>query len=86
MIGRAAAETAQQVSDVRLASLVPRQLDRALEALCFQELVDLRHGEGGVGAEVATELPISIPGDEPFQHLAPAIGRAHTAGTQGAAL
>ena len=41
------------MSDPLLQDVVGWQPDRILEAFGLQELLDLRVGEGGVGAEVA---------------------------------
>ena len=51
--GRPADRAFEQMSDPLLQDVVGWQPDRILEAFGLQELLDLRVGEGGVGAEVA---------------------------------
>src|SRR5271165_2080836 len=50
--------------------------------LCFEQLEDLRAGEGSVTPKVAALAPISR--DHPSKRIAPAIGVVRTAGPPGA--
>src|SRR5216683_1686465 len=50
--------TREQVSDLALQDGVGRQPDRIAVALGFEELVDLRVGEGRIAAEIA---PFTVP-------------------------
>ena len=65
---------------VRVAFLrhsIDGKADRVQEALGLQKLVHLRRGEGGIGADVAPQFPVTISVDALFPHLAPAIGAMH---------
>ena len=57
---RAADGTGQQVSDPLLQDRVGRQADGVADALGFQQLVQLRLGEGRVAAEVEDKAPVAI--------------------------
>ncbi len=81
MIGRSANRSREQVRDAFLQHSIGRKADRVEEALSLQELVHLRRGEGGIGTEVAPQLPVSVSADDRLQHLAPAIGAMHVART-----
>ena len=45
----------------------------------------LAGGEGGIGAEVASDRPVPVSGDHRLQRVAPLVGAVHVAGTNGAA-
>ncbi len=47
------------------------------EALGLQGLVHRRRGEGGIGADVAPQLPVPVSVDVRLPHLAPAVGAMH---------
>src|SRR3954464_15739814 len=51
-------------------------------ALGFQELVDLRIGEGGIAPEGAALHLVPVARHHGLQHLAPAIRRVHVPGPQ----
>jgi hypothetical protein len=74
------------MGDARLQHRVGGQTDRVQEALGLQGLVDLRRGEGCVGAEVASKLQPPIANHDRLQHRPPAIGTVDVARTQGATL
>ncbi len=59
--------------------------DGVLEALGFQELVNLRRGEGGIATEVTPERLVPVSSDHRLQHVALLVGAVHVAGTKGAA-
>jgi hypothetical protein len=65
---------------------VGRQPDRVTHALGFEELVDLRVGEGSVAAEIAPLHRASLAGDHRLQHHAPTLGAVDVAGSQDAPL
>ena len=52
LVRRSSDRALEQIADPALQDLVGRQPDRVLDPLGFQELVDLRHGEGRVGPEI----------------------------------
>src|SRR5262249_950576 len=49
------------------------------------ELVDLRHGERCVSAEIDTRELALVASNDRLEHAVPAVGAVHVAGTQGAA-
>ena len=71
-----------QVGNPVLQNLVRRQTDRIFDPLGFEALVDPRHGEGGIGAEVDAKDLALIAHDDRFEHTLPAVGAVHVAGTQ----
>src|SRR5215468_7739839 len=75
----------EQVADPVLQDLVGGQPDRVFDVLSLQVLVDTRHGEGGISPEIDAPDPAAIPQDHRLEHVLPAIGAVHIAGTQSAA-
>jgi hypothetical protein len=69
----------EQVADLFRQDVVGRQPDRVTHALGFEELVDLRVGEGRVAAEIAALHCAPIAGDHRLKYRAPAIGAVHLA-------
>lgn len=59
-----------------------RKPDRVLEALGFQELIDVRWGESGIASKVAPQLLIPIAGDNRLVNAAPVIGAVNVAGAE----
>jgi hypothetical protein len=57
-----------------LEHVVGRQADRILDALLLQPLVDLRLGEGCIGAEVEIDATLAIAGNHRLQDEAPIRG------------
>ena len=55
------------------------QADRILDALLLQPLVDLRLGEGCIGAEVEVDATLAIAGDHRLQDEAPIRGAVDVA-------
>ena len=86
MVGRAGDGTREQVSDACLKNRVGLETDRVLVTLGFQELIEVRRGEGRIASEVAPHLPIPITGNHGFQNVVPAMGAMDVAGAQGAPL
>src|SRR6516165_4883525 len=72
----------EQVADPVLQDLVGAQPDRVFYVLSLQVLVDTRHGEGGIGPEIDAPDPAAIAQDDRLEHVLPAIGAVHVAGTQ----
>jgi hypothetical protein len=62
------------------------QADRVQEALGLQKRVNLRRGEGRVGAEVPSQRPFPIPNHDRLENRPPAISTVHLARPQDAAL
>ena len=83
MVRRTANGACEQVRDAFLKNLIFWYADRVQEALSLHELVHLQRGEGGIGTEVAPQLPVSVSVDDRHQHLAPAIGAVNVTGAQG---
>ena len=52
------------------------------DPLGFQELVDLRHGERCVSAEIDTRELALVACNDRLEHAVPAVGAVHAAGTQ----
>src|SRR5215470_5092930 len=77
--------TLEQIADAVLEDPVGRQADRIFDLLGFQELVDLRHGERCVSAEIDTRELALVASNDRLEHAVPAVGAVHVAGTQGAA-
>ena len=75
----------EQIADPLLQDAVGRKPDRILDPLGFQELVDLGHGEGRVGAEIEARDLAPIARHDRLQHVLPAVGAVDVAGTQRAA-
>ncbi len=57
MVRRTANGSGQQVGDALLKNRVPFEADGVEETFCFQELVDVRCGKGGIPSEVTTQVP-----------------------------
>ena len=72
------------MGDAVLQHPIGGKADGVLESPGFQELVDLRRDEGGIGAEVMPERLVPVSSDHRLQHVAPLVGAVHVAGTQGA--
>jgi hypothetical protein len=53
-VRRSPDQTLQQASDFVLQDAIGREPDRVADALCFEELVNLRVGESRVAAEIET--------------------------------
>ena len=87
MMGRPTARTAKQMADAFLQDRVGLQADRVLVSLGFQELIEVRHGEGCVAPE---ESPLhgraTVTLDDRLKDRAPVVGAGHVAGAQGGAL
>jgi hypothetical protein len=83
MVRGSSDRTLEQIADPVLEDPVGRQADRIFDPLGFQELVDLRHGERCVSAEIDTLALVSC--NDRLEHAVPAVGAVHVAGTQGAA-
>src|SRR5262249_31817370 len=75
--------TLEQIADPVLEDPVGRQADRIFDPLGFQELVDLRHGERCVSAEIDTRDLALVACNDSLEHAVPAVGAVHVAGTQG---
>jgi len=86
VLGRTADRTPQEMADPLLQNAVGGQPDGVLEALGLEKRVDLRHGEGGIGAEVAPQTALAVAGDDRRQHRLPALGAAGVAPPQQAPL
>src|SRR5882762_4410289 len=76
----------EQVSNLFLQDPVGWQPDRVAVALGFEELVDLRVGEGRIAAEIAPLYRAPVAGDYRLQHFAPAGGAVDVARPQSAPL
>src|SRR6266446_3431207 len=85
IVRRSSDRTLEQIADPVLEDPVGRQADRIFDPLGFQELVDLRHGERCVSAEIDTRELALVACNDGLEHAVPAVGAVHVAGTQGAA-
>ncbi len=65
------------MGDAVLEYPVGGKVDGILEALRFEELIDLGRGEGGNGAEVAPEWLVPISSRGRIEDSLPAIGTVH---------
>ena len=74
------------MADPVLQDLVGRQPDGVLEALGFEELVDLRLGKGRIAPKIEALHAAPVARDHRFQHRPPVIGAMHIARPQGAPL
>ena len=72
------------MADAFLQHAVGRQPDRVIEALGFQELVNLRVCKGGIGAEIEARDLAPIARHDWFEHVLPAVGTSDFARTQRA--
>ena len=71
-----------KIADPVLEDPVGWQADRIFDPLGFQELVDLRHGERCVSAEIDTRELALVACNDRLEHAVPAVGAVHAAGTQ----
>src|ERR1700693_3486433 len=78
--------TREQVADLALQDGGGWQSDRIAVALGFEELVDLRIGEGRVAAEIAPLHRALVTGDHRLQNVPPARGAVDVPRTQRAPL
>src|SRR5208282_3703040 len=78
--------TLEQVADLALQNDVGRQPDRIAVTLGFEELVNLRIGEGRVPSEIAPLHRASVARNHRLQHGPPAISRMDISGPQGTSL
>src|SRR6266851_7873941 len=85
MVRRSSDRTLEQTADPVLEDPVGWQADRIFDPLGFQELVDLRHGESCVSAEIDTRELALVACNDGLEHAVPAVGAVHVAGTQSAA-
>src|ERR671938_2107247 len=69
----------QQISDLTLQDLIGRQADRVAGTLGFEELVDLRIGEGCIAPEIQIFHDAPITSNHRLQHHPPTIGTMHVA-------
>ena len=76
----------EEIADLVLQHPIGRQPDRVTHAFGFEELVDLRVGEGRIAAETAPPHSATVAGDHRLQHFSPAGGAVHVARAQGAPL
>ena len=83
---RPAGGTLQQPGDALLQDRIGWQTDGLFVVLGLQQFVNLWVGECGIATEVAALHPAPVARDHRFEQFAPAIGRMHIAGPQGAAL
>jgi len=86
LLGRSADGSGQEVADPPLQDLIGRQSDGVADAFGLQELVDLRLGEGRIGAEVESDASLTAAADHRLQHEAPALSAMNVARPQHAAL
>ena len=80
MVGRATDGTREQVSDACLKNRVGHETDRVLVTLGFQELIEVRRGEGRIASEVAPHLPIPISSFA--ARVVDRLSRQHTGGVR----
>jgi hypothetical protein len=78
--------TPEQVADPVLQDAVGRKPDRVLDPFGFKIFVDIRIGEGGIGAEIDACDLAAIARHDTIKHTLPAIGAVDVAGTTRAAL
>jgi hypothetical protein len=78
--------TPEQVADPVLQDAVRRKPDRVLDPFGFKIFVDIRIGEGGIGAEIDARDLAAIARHDTIKHTLPAIGAVDVAGTKRAAL
>ena len=74
------------MGDAVLKHSISRKADRVLEALSFQELVNLRRGEGRIGAKVTPQAALAIASDDRLQNIPLAVSRVDVARAQRTAL
>ena len=86
MVRRTPDRALEQVTDPLLQKPVGGEADRVADPLGFQVLVDARHGEGRVGAEVEARDLAAIAGHDRVEHVVPAVGAVDVAGTKGSSV
>src|SRR5262245_48270413 len=74
MVRGSSDRTLEQIADPVLEDPVGRQADRIFDPLGFQELVDLRHGERCVSAEIDTRELALVACNDRLEHAVPAVG------------
>jgi hypothetical protein len=67
--------TREQVSDACLKNRVGLETDGVFVVFGFQELKNIRRDEGYVLSEVASQLPIPVPGDNQLLRTTPLSSR-----------
>ena len=72
----------EQVADPLLQDAVGRKPDRILDPLRFEELVDIGIRKAGVGAEIEARDLAPIACHDRVEHVVPAVGAVHVAGTK----
>src|SRR5580704_11143735 len=73
----------EEVADLVLQHPIGRWPDRITHPFGFEELVDLRVGEGRIAAEIAPLHSATVAGDYRLQYFSPAGGAVHVARAQG---
>ncbi len=76
----------EQMGDSLLQHPVGRKPDGVTKAFRFEEVVNLRHGEGRVGPKVAPELPVPVAYNDRLQYDVPVVGVVYVAGPKRAPL
>ena len=84
LLRRPADGAPEQMGDALLQHPVGRKPDGVTEAFRFEEVVNLRHGEGRVGPKVAPELPVPVAYNDRLQYVAPVVGAVYVAGPKHA--
>ena len=69
-----------------LENSVRLEADGVKKTFCFQELVDVRCGKGGIPSEVAAQVPFPVTRNDGFKNFTPTVGAMNIAGTQGTPL
>src|SRR6516225_2441683 len=86
IVRRATDWALEQVADPVLEDLIGWNTDGILDPLGFEILVDPRHGESRIRTEVDAQDLALVAHNYRLEHIAPALGAVHVAGTQRAAL
>ena len=68
-----------------LQNTIGAQTNRVEVALCFQHLVEVRDGEGGITPKEPHQVTIRVSCNDRLQNALPVIRAVHIAGPQGAA-
>jgi hypothetical protein len=71
MVRRSPNGSGKQVRNLLLQDRVGRQANGIGVAFGFQKFVDPRLGEGGIGPEIAAQLPLTIAFDHRLHHDPP---------------
>ena len=74
------------MGDTFLKNSVRLEADGVKKTFCFQELVYVRCGKGGIPTEVAAQVPFPVTLDDGFENGAPGIGAMNIAGAKGTPL